>query len=458
MAEPATEPVVAEPAAAQAAGSGGGELLADLPVEVVCRILGMLDLRSLVAAASCCRHLRAVCATEDDLWRVQAGLSWGWLVPGPPPSGSAGPWRLFCERLHRAAAARQPLAAPAGFVVVGGAPGDSTAPAGLAVVLSGTGTGGVGPVPHWNEHPPPKQHRNMPGVLRDLAGGLVAVGGLDPMRAQTALRTVERYAHASSALPLVLGSTPHGPGWHPLPELREARCCAGVGLAADGELWAVGGGESMYRQSVVYATTERLAAGADGVPGSDGSVWEPGPRMGFGRCGAGVACGYQAGALYAAGGYGGWAEGRPPAGAGIGAVAAGGAVGAARIPLYLRSAEWLGLAAGSGEARWSPLPDMAECALCSDHHRPSGRHHGLLPTSMHACSEHAAPRKQVPRRLFGRRRPRPPALRHRRRAGRRDGALHSRGARPTGAEVAAAGHAAAAQTRPALQRCSLRVR
>lgn len=105
----------------------------------------------------------------------------------------------------------------------------------------------------WTDHPPPMRHRTMPGVLRDVAGGLVAIGGLDPATPDVALSSVERY------LPPPHGTDLWSSKWLSLPRLCQARCCPGAILgSSNGEIYAVGGGESMYRHSRVYATVEKL--------------------------------------------------------------------------------------------------------------------------------------------------------------------------------------------------------
>eukprot|EP01051_Picozoa_sp_SAG22_P021230 SAG22_NODE_4605_length_1219_cov_1.893750_1_plen_335_part_01 len=324
--------------------------LDSLPPEVLVQVLRHLpDPRSLCAAAGCCRLLRSVVAADDAvLWRGQAARHWGWLVPAPPPGCS---WKSLCTRLHSAAAgtgrpADQREEPTASFVVVGGAPADSTAEAGLAVALSvtaGTPGGpaegqGEGEKRCWVEHPPPETHRHMPGVCRDLAGGLCVVGGLNPAQPaggahDIARRSAERYSLSGGGGG---GGDWQAGTWAPLPELRTPRCCAGAARAPDGTIWAVGGGESMYRQSRVYGSTELLRCGAgDGVPGSGGAGWTEGPSMATGRCAAGVAVGYQHCRIYAAGGYGGYA-GQP-------VLPAAGRRPDPAMPMYLKSAEYADL-------------------------------------------------------------------------------------------------------------------
>lgn len=79
----------------------------------------------------------------------------------------------------------------------------------------------------------------------------------------------------------------------PIASMHTGRCCAGAAQAANGAVFVVGGGASMYRNSPAFSTVERYDVDAD--------AWFWGPEMTTARCALGVAYSLPTGHLFAAG-------------------------------------------------------------------------------------------------------------------------------------------------------------
>ena len=75
--------------------------------------------------------------------------------------------------------------------------------------------------------------------------------------------------------------------------MHTGRCCCGAAATADGAVFAVGGGASMYRHSPAFSTVERYDVEAD--------CWSGAPEMATARCALGVACSLATGQLFAVG-------------------------------------------------------------------------------------------------------------------------------------------------------------
>lgn len=273
--------------------------LQDLARDLEIRCISYLDAGALIRIGSGSRQLRAG-SQDDAFWRDLVLSQWGWLVH-MPPAGRC--WKWLYIRLETQSHAK--------FVVLGGAPPGSPPRVGYARELAMT-------TKKWRNMPTCAEERNMTAAVRDACGGVVVAGGLDHGQQLRALQTVERF-------------DPEENTWKNMPCLNTARCCSGAALDKRGTILIVGGGESMYYSSAAWSSTEwyDLSEASDPFTG----VWRPGPDMLQARCAVGVACSYDADALYAVGGYGG-------------------------SGCYLETAERLDLSSSS-EGRWQALPPLS---------------------------------------------------------------------------------------------------
>eukprot|EP00928_Gymnodinium_smaydae_P083106 TRINITY_DN66369_c0_g1_i1.p1 TRINITY_DN66369_c0_g1~~TRINITY_DN66369_c0_g1_i1.p1 ORF type:complete len:380 (-),score=29.77 TRINITY_DN66369_c0_g1_i1:191-1330(-) len=268
-------------------------LLLELPIDLIHRIL-VWSWQVLGVAEQTCSLLRAAVREDDALWRQQVRSLWGWLVPDVATLRS---WKWQFARLHTQSHCQ--------FCVIGGARIDDL----LTSWPTGYALGYQLRDETWTDIPVPQEERNMPGITRDTEGGLVAIGGISQT---TALRSVERF-------------DPDVRAWTHLPELSVPRCCCGAASNSDGSVYAVGGGESMYRGARAWSSVERYDLSQ--------RCWLPAPSLLEPRCAPGVALHHGSAHLYAAGGYAG--QGR-----------------------YLETVERLDLSRGSQE-RWERLPPLS---------------------------------------------------------------------------------------------------
>jgi len=120
---------------------------------------------------------------------------------------------------------------------------------------------------------PPGGGRNMAGVVRDAEGGLFVLGGSDEHGVP--LSTVARWApHAGPSMAARrswagadVRADEHQSGggelnagtWSAGPALRVARCCCGAAVDGVGRVWAVGGGEDMYRRIPICGSNPCIA-------------------------------------------------------------------------------------------------------------------------------------------------------------------------------------------------------
>jgi hypothetical protein len=195
----------------------------------------------------------------------------------------------------------------------------------------------------WASLPPPAAAREAAAVVRDTSGGLLAIGGTSPDFSEP---SADDSPFAPLFLPRMrtLGSVERldsmGPSatWRAMPSLRVARCCTSAAVHACGDVYAVGGGESMYRGAACLTSVEVLRAGCGALTGGDADAadgWCDGPSLSEARCALGVALSYKTSTLYAVGGY-------------AGAMS------------YLSSAEALDVGGATGaDARWRALPAMS---------------------------------------------------------------------------------------------------
>jgi hypothetical protein len=208
---------------------------------------------------------------------------WGWYLRRKPMGQS---WRWLFARLHSQRDAR--------FCVVGGSPPPMAPPA-LGFAFS------------WHTHEPwsplstpPGGGRNMAGLVRDAEGALLILGGSDEHGVP--LSTVSRWQpHDSPSSPSNTGT------WSIGPDMRVERCCCGAAVDGTGAVWAVGGGEDMYRHSRAWDSVEVLEWPEAGVAAGDvGRLrWRDGPSLLGPRCAPGVAACVATARLFACGGYSG---------------------------------------------------------------------------------------------------------------------------------------------------------
>lgn len=284
--------------------------LSELPEDLLCRIIASCNCTSsLSRAAAACQWLHAL--VTEDVWRDLVLREFGgWLVPRVNMTGHT--WRTLSIRLHTRSHSR--------FCVVGGIEldvfGEEPQDKSFAALLMPDDD-------EWSALPPPSKVREGAAVVRGADGRLIAIGGTSSVwddgfhmiRFQT-LDSVEA-CDVSGAC-----------AWSELPRLGTPRCCCGGAVDSRGNLYACGGGESMYRGAPTLETVERFSV--------DASCWSPFPSMAARRCGVGVALRLETDTLFAFGGY------------------AGGRGGDG----YLDSCECLDVGHG-GDGRWSPLPRMS---------------------------------------------------------------------------------------------------
>lgn len=317
-----------------------------LPPELIHSILEHTDGVSLAHAEATCRAFREQ-VYSSDVWRAAVLNRWGWLLHAGPARGA---WRDLFVRLH--------AGSHACFRVVGGCAleGEGFLP---EEDLSATFSFSPNRLA-WTSTPAPVEVREMAAVVRAADGALVAMGGtsmeFDPEMGRMSMRTlasVELFDEGS---------------WSALPAMQEARCCHGGGVDRRALIYAVGGGESMFRGAACFKTVERYDPAAE--------AWSVAPSMLEARCGLGAAISHSTDRLFAFGGYAGDTH-------------------------YLSSCEALDLsAAAGGDARWAALPPMS-CARagCGAATGPDGRVYvvggGPDGTKVHRSIEALDPRTQA---------------------------------------------------------------
>lgn len=276
-------------------------LLPEMPLH---RILGFLPGESLALSEPACHSVRA--GVTADLWRALVLSHWGWLVQRPGRRA----WKemFVCLRTQRNAR----------FCVIGGIEEIVTldgVPLSLHIERS---TARQYSLEHgsWSCMSPPRDMRHMPAVVRDAAGALVVMGGTAPPTEEqvgfATLASVERYEDADQE-------------WSSMPSMNCARCCCSAALDGQGNIYVVGGGDSMYAGAECLSSVERYAPGEE--------HWFAAPTMNQPRCAVGVAVSYSTAALFAFGGYAG-------------------------SKLYLDTCEKLDVGDGS-DGRWQMLPPMS---------------------------------------------------------------------------------------------------
>ena len=284
--------------------------LVELPDDLLCRIVAACDSSlTLAQMAASCRWLRAI--ITEDVWRNLVLQKYGgWLVPRANNTGHT--WHTLCVRLHTRSHSR--------FCVVGGVEldviGEEPHAKSFAAVLMPDDE-------EWAALPPPSGVREGAAVVRGADGRLIAIGGT------SSVWNEEFSAISFRTLDSVEACDVSGAcSWSELPRLSTPRCCCGGAVDSRGNLYACGGGESMYRGAPTLETVERYSI--------DAGSWSQAPSMQHRRCGVGVALRMETDTLFAFGGY------------------AGGRCGES----YLDTCECLDVGPG-GEGRWRPLPRMS---------------------------------------------------------------------------------------------------
>ena len=179
----------------------------------------------------------------------------------------------------------------------------------------------------WAAIPPPTKVREGAAAVRAGDGKLVVIGGTsfhwDEGHESITFRTL-----ASVEACVVIRAIV----WSEMAPMSVARCCCGGAVSSNGSIFAVGGGESMFRGSQCFDSAECFSP--------ETRQWSSVPSMHERRCGLGVAIDLETDTLFAFGGY---AGGRDGAG-------------------YLDTCECLDVganASSSTNARWRPLPQMS---------------------------------------------------------------------------------------------------
>lgn len=183
----------------------------------------------------------------------------------------------------------------------------------------------------WKPLPtPPSAARDAAAAVRDpLTGGLVLMGGL--------VRAAAGDATHSTPTGSVEVYSPVSGTWTHWTEMETPRSCCAAVADSKGNLFALGGGESMYSGARVFASCERYDRAAD--------VWRGVAPMREARCAFGGALTEDGGSIVVCGGFAG--NGR-----------------------YLASAECFDV----GTGRWSAIPSLSTArAGCQAHRGPDGR-------------------------------------------------------------------------------------
>lgn len=301
--------------------AGSCRHLLDLPADATSRVLALVgDGISLAQTSACCRALRA--QVTNELWREVVLQAWGWLLG--IRLGAACDWRLLYVRLHTGQSSLRSDDTVVRFCVVGTC---------VELGIHQSSAHEFDPSQKvWRAMPAPTALRDMPAVVRSLAGELIVIGGISAQYSEHGIPTVMQTL--ASVESFADGA------WTARAPMRTARCCCSAALDINGSIFVVGGGASMYRGAACLRSVERLDTGS--------GVWVEAPEMESTRCAVGVASSFEHNRLFAFGGY-------------SGALA------------YLDTAEALDMSAGA-DARWVQLPPMTcKRAGCNAACGPDGR-------------------------------------------------------------------------------------